>query len=175
MKIGVDVDGVLRDFMGKFIAIYRQDYPSNTTKIEDVNDWNLNKFFTETEDARQYYLDNASRIFPNAGMYPGCSDFLRQIKELGHNIIIITHQLIGTEKYTQDWLTAYNVPYDSLVFTADKTIVDADIYIDDGLHYIDAYNKAGKRAVIFDRPWNQNFAGERAYTYNDFIKLLTKG
>jgi len=53
-------------------------------------------------------------------------------------------------------------------------MVLTDVYLDDNTDNLIALSSYGHRAVCFDRPWNQDWHGERVYSYREFIELLTR-
>ena len=57
--------------------------------------------------------------------------------------------------HTVEWLTANSIPHDSLTFTRDKTVLDVDVFLDDGIHNVDALLAAGIPAYLRDQPHNR--------------------
>ena len=45
MRIGIDIDGVLRDFNKSFMGVMKKHYPE-TMLVDKLTDWQLEKHFT---------------------------------------------------------------------------------------------------------------------------------
>ena len=57
MRIGIDIDGVLRDFGKSFIGVMKKYYPE--TMLQDkITDWQLEKHFTLSKaELQEIYWD----------------------------------------------------------------------------------------------------------------------
>ena len=171
MRIGVDVDGVLRDFVGKLILQYHEDYPGH--EVLPVTDWGLNLFFPIGNAIFPYAFDHRAReIFEGADPYPGAISAMIALKERGHEIFYVTTQPRGKEVHTINWILKHNLPYDGIVITGIKNAVNCDIFIDDGPHNIKALREAGKLAVCFSQPWNRFVTGDRVKTLQEFVEIV---
>ena len=54
------------------------------------------------------------------------------------------------------WLHRHGLHFDSLTFSADKTVVSLDVMVDDKIANYDALETAGVEAWLLTRPWNQH-------------------
>ena len=171
MRIGVDIDGVLRDFVGSLRFQYRIDYPE--ANIKKVTEWGIEKFFPMGNWIYDYmYKWRPKEIFELADEYDNAVWMMRELRCAGHDIWILTTQPQGTEKYTLNWLEAKCIEYDHLVFTEKKLLVDCNIYLDDSPNQLASLGAAGKWVVAFDRPWNQKWGGLRVKTHSEFLILV---
>jgi len=87
------------------------------------------------------------------------------VKELGHDVVIITDRRFGSspevsQKNTYEWLAQHNIPYDELWFSADKTVVRTDMFVEDKIENYDALEKAGTDVYLINRAWNYIEGGD---------------
>jgi 5'(3')-deoxyribonucleotidase len=57
---------------------------------------------------------------------------------------------------TMDWFRVWEMPYDTITFAKDKTVVAVDLLLDDMPENIEASIAAGIPAVIMERTWNSD-------------------
>jgi hypothetical protein len=76
MKIGITIDGVVRDFITKFESVYDKYYPVELEEGEeplkrDIKDLDLLKWFKFTGGTKELnefmYVDSSLEIFGHAG------------------------------------------------------------------------------------------------------------
>lgn len=163
MRVGIDIDGVVYDFAASLREYLYQhhgwDEGSCTppTRWEFYEDWGLDlpSFIQMCSDGVA-----AGFVFTHGSPYPGTHDAWHRIRADGHTIHVITDRNIGhhgaSEKATRAWLDLHDLPFDSLTFTADKTVVKVDTMVDDKLANYLAMRDAGVRTWLLDRPWNQD-------------------
>lgn len=98
MKIGIDVDGVLLDYEKGMLAnaeIFDIEKCRSNGKIH------LNKYFVQdkydwTDDEKiQFINENLAEISKKSNIMPGAKYVLSKLKEMGHDLIIISTR--GTE------------------------------------------------------------------------------
>jgi 5'(3')-deoxyribonucleotidase len=68
---------------------------------------------------------------------------------------------------TVEWLDRHSIPYRDLCFLGDKPQVEADAYIDDAPHNIEALRSSGAEAVIFSQRYNSEVEGPRAAGWSE--------
>ena len=171
MRIGVDVDGVPRDFVGSLQRQYAVDFPDHV--MSPVTQWDLHHFFPIGKAIYPYAFDTrAKEIFEGADPYPGAYAAMIALKERGHEIVYVTTQPRGKEVHTINWLLKHNFPYDGLVITGIKDIANCDVYIDDGPHNVKVLQATGKEVVIYDQPWNRLSLGDRVYSLQQFLDIV---
>ncbi|MFQ5772697.1 MAG: hypothetical protein ACE5HX_19335, partial [bacterium] len=130
MRLGIDVDGVLRNFVTSLINNYKADFPGHV--IRPITDWGLEKFFPLGEAIYDYmYRIRPEEIFRYASLYKGAKTMMVDLQGDGHKLWVLTNQPRGTEKYTLDWLQEFGIPYDQICFVDQKHLIDCDIYLDD--------------------------------------------
>lgn len=174
MKIGVDVDGVLFDFVGSLRWAWSGE-EGPTDQYPEPNCWEMWDAWSMAKDAWVEATNGsiARGLFRSGWAYPGALAGIRKLHELGHEVHLITardRNRAGAD--TADWLSHHNVPYDSLTFNADKTCRRVDVFIEDNVENARAVQAAGTKVFLIHRPWN-DFAIDGdipfVYTWEDFV------
>ena len=71
-------------------------------------------------------------IFRKGEPLPGAPSALRALKTLGHGVHVVTDRAVGhcSPANTEAWLAEHHLPYDSITYTRDKTVVRTEVFID---------------------------------------------
>jgi 5'(3')-deoxyribonucleotidase len=175
-RIGIDVDGVLRDFchgLVRAIKVHHPEYLKNgydetavpTMEPESgmVTDWYLeNNFNCTKKDLQQiYWYDQAKWIMGNGRPFEENVRTLKYwMKHINKEWVCITSQKEHARHYTLSWLGKHELNFDKVVFVkgSDKWQVDVDYLIDDSPANYN-YWKDGRQDedgfILLDRPYNQ--------------------
>jgi len=140
MKIGITIDGVVRDFITKFELVYDKYYPvideetgENISIERDIKDLELYKYFKfsgdtpsqeKTELNKFMYVDASLEIFGHAGEVKLNSvEYLNQlhnlIEDMGHTPIIISKELNNSKPATLFFLSKLSCKVNSIKFVRD--------------------------------------------------------
>ena len=173
-RIGIDVDGVLRDFchgLIRAIKIHHPEYLKNgydeTSEPSmdggQITDWHLEKNFNcSKEDLQQiYWYDQAKWIMGNGRPFKENVRTLKNwIKHYNHEWVCVTSQKEHAYHYTLSWLGKHELNFEKVIMAKgkDKWQVDVDYLIDDSpMNY--KYWKDGRQDtdgfILLDRPYNQ--------------------
>ena len=175
-RIGIDVDGVLRDFCNALVTVIKKHYPeylkdefdetTEPTMEPDsgmVTDWYLeNNFNCTKKDLQQiYWYDQAKWIMGNGRPFEENVRTLKYwMKHINKEWVCITSQKEHARHYTLSWLGKHELNFDKVVFVkgSDKWQVDVDYLIDDSPANYN-YWKDGRQDedgfILLDRPYNQ--------------------
>ena len=163
ISVGFDLDGVGEDFFEvvKPLALDRGIDPERLvppTHWDFYQDWPMTDedFVDMCHEAADRY-----ELFGTTPPLPGFAESVRRVKRTGFEVVIITDRNFGTKGFnspsraaTYSWLKQYDIPYDRVVFTADKGSVDVDFMIDDKIQNYDEMTAAGVCVALLERPWN---------------------
>ena len=176
-RIGIDVDGVLRDFcqaLVRAIKTYHPEYikdeydetvvPTMEPESGMVTDWYLeNNFNCTKKDLQQiYWYDQAKWIMGNGRPFEENVRTLKNWIKHYNDIewVCVTSQKEHARHYTLSWLGKHELNFDKVVFAKgrDKWQVDVDYLIDDSpTNY--RYWKDGRQDedtfILLDKPYNQ--------------------
>ena len=175
-RIGIDVDGVLRNFCQALVSAiktYHPEYLKNgydetavpTMEPESgmVTDWYLENNFNCTKKELQqiYWYDQAKWIMGNGRPFEENVRTLKYwMKHINKEWVCITSQKEHARHYTLSWLGKHELNFDKVVFVkgSDKWQVDVDYLIDDSPANYN-YWKDGRQDedgfILLDRPYNQ--------------------
>lgn len=179
MRVGFDLDGV-----GYIFGLSVRDYLRTIgIEVEEPTDefctnWNFFEFWHMHRDEFGKHCGDGV----DAGIVFGPGDHLtrpnffeaiRRVKELGHEVIVVTHRYQGSpgkaEENTRKWLAPVMKYIDELHFGEDKTAVPTDMFVEDSLPNYDALIDKGVNAFLIDRPWNQVEGGDARNRISDVI------
>jgi 5'(3')-deoxyribonucleotidase len=73
---------------------------------------------------------------------------------------------------TVQWLDSEGIPYRDLCFLGNKPQVEADAYVDDAPHNIEALLAGGNEVIVFDQPYTRHVEGVRATTWLEVEELV---
>ncbi len=178
LNIGVDLDGVCYDF-GESLRqylVHHEGFSLDVLHYPKV--WN---FFLDWGMTTEEYLEayargvDAGYVLRQGAPHDGCIKTLEMLKADGHQLNIVTYRTVGSKaiENTMAWLQEYSIPYDTICFSKDKTVVKNDVFIEDNVENFEALESAGIRSFLMDRPWNtQKQTGFRVWDWSDFYSYL---
>lgn len=181
-RIGVDVDGVLRDFSTGVYDVINKYYPDyikdGINSRQEMTDWDLENSFNASREEihRIYREEHAESILSNGLPITENVDYLReQIKEDKHTFIAVTSQHPICCHHTLSWLGKHELGFSSVVFKKGrrKWEVEIDYLIDDSPNNHEAW-VAGRQMedgfILMDQPWNQKV--ESNYRVNNIKEAM---
>lgn len=161
LDIIIDCDGVLRDIVSKTLEIYKREVdPKSKSEYFDVDTYDMKKAMPLVNVTDFFYRSwRAEEIFTESKPYE--KDIVETLLKLQKEfrIHIASHQYKGNEQYTINWLEKYSIPYDSITFTPDKSIIKADFIVDDYPKNLESICKDSCLPILMDQPWNR-YTGE---------------
>jgi 5'-nucleotidase len=171
-KLLIDMDGVISDYYGSFLEIWKKEYPDRIViPASELKDFYMEKSYPEE------YAEDIRRITTSVGFFrymapiSGAVLALKSILADGKFDPVIcttpdTHvdgQLCWSEK--AEWIEHYLGAewLKRLIQTADKTMIRGDFLIDDKpVHW---------RRIVFDHSYNQDTSGYRLMNWFDWPRL----
>jgi 5'(3')-deoxyribonucleotidase len=180
----VDMDGILVDFMGPWLAGYNNAWDDNLT-LGQITSESIKKFVKPECGGRIYKIAQEPDFFDNLPPLPGAVEGFKALKKRGHEVLILTsplndHSARAKMAWCQRHLkirpTEVNIIYR-------KYLVSGDVLIDDSPKKVFAWkehNPHGITATI-EYPYNktiEDFVDIYASSYKDTEKaweyLLSK-
>ena len=179
--LGVDLDGVVADFIGGLRPIAAEwlgvEENSLTTEISyEFPEWNLKEF--GGYDALHRFAVKERDLFKNLPPIEGAPAVLRRLSTKGIRIRIITHRLFikwfheEAIQQTVKWLEHYGIPYWDLCFMRDKSAVGADLYLEDNPDNIKALRNDGHKTIVVVNSMNRSLPAPRAEDWVEIEKLI---
>ena len=187
--IGVDVDGVLRDFSTDLYNVIKEHYPDyikpgseNVYSVEEIRkemtDWDLEDNFDASIDEikRIYREEHAETILSKGTPIVENVDYLReQIKKDKHTFVAVTSQHPICCHHTLTWLGKQGLGFSSVVFKKGKLKwqVEVDYLIDDSPNNYHAWvygRQMEDGFILMDQPWNEKIKSD--YRVNNIKEAM---
>ncbi|MDJ0952162.1 MAG: hypothetical protein QNJ81_00655 [Acidimicrobiia bacterium] len=180
MRLGIDLDGVVTNFIKGWMLRYNLEFGTNLTE-DRVDRWDAAGELTHFDDLSDFWQwagasGHGPTVFRNLDPYPGALEALHDLAEC-HDIVILTMKPDWAAADTYAWLAEHRVPTREVHLLRDKWEVACDIYLDDSpfaLH--DLVNKRPQSIVCrFVRPWNEPIEGTTdIHSWNEFVSLVAQ-
>jgi len=167
---GIDIDGVLRDFVASCAKQYPKSFPEKEFSLENIDYdlWKHNFPFDNKEDFWYWFsVENSFSIFGTAPQIKkNVEDMNRFCKNAKHQLgiesKIVTYLIDKSIPATYHWLGRTACCIKRIVVTdsyAEK-VHFVDAMIDDNVEVLREFKKAGKIAIRYAQPWNEELAGD---------------
>jgi len=164
MRIGIDCDGILRDFTGSVQRTIEKYHPELAPQLKKPTSWDWEQwipFWTEEETEKFIFEDHVEEIFYTADAYDeALEDFPKLVewaKENGHELVLVSAQRDDCIDITDMWLNNYRFKFDEKHYTKLKHLVDVDVLIDDSPAKLGRFKKQSITKgvpICFRQDWN---------------------
>ena len=172
--IGVDVDGVLRNFVKSFNSYYNLE-----AKRKIPVDYQP-KFYDEPFAGSDVYDREISEkvwrkyqyeIFRNAEMYGGALEFVRRLSLAGEVVFITCQRSKAGRVATKEWLEEKGfLKFGGVVFACVDRWRLCDVLVDDYIVNLEEAKNGGVKVFCVKRRWNEGFP-ERL-DYNEIVEKI---
>ncbi len=177
---GVDLDGVCADYTTGFRDIVAEVKGVSIDDLPLERSWDFREWGLTPDDFNELhnYAVSERRMMASLPAFEGCADALWRLSDAGVWIRIITHRLYVNWGHaaavgdTVSWLDDNRIPYRDICFLGAKPQVEADVYIDDAPHNVEALRATGNPVIVFDQPYNTDLDGYRAHTWTEVEELV---
>ena len=178
LKIGVDIDGVISNFVKNFKIIVKEQYDIDLKENDIyVHDLYLVLGISKSE-AYNLIIKCLSQ---NLELIDGAKTGMIQLyKE--HEIFILTARPKELNGLTEKWLIKNNIPYHKLLHLDEGNKHEAglnlDVIIEDNL--VDVINLIDKTKMVllYDHPWNRTLDVKglikRVYSWDEINTVIRK-
>ncbi len=187
MTIGIDVDGVLRNFCDALTRVIREYYPQYLPDdFVEIKHWNfLNDFSCTRDDIKQIYrYDHVEEIMGNANPIYGAIEQMYDLVDWAdknkHSLVCVTSQKPDIRHHTLSWLGKYGLNFDTIYFIKGrfKWKIPVDYLIDDSPENFGNWVRGrgtDSGYILMDRPYNKNIKTKnRIYQIGDIVKHLNE-
>ena len=178
--LGVDLDGVCGDYTAAFRSVVVHETGVDEKSLPLLRSWDFSEWGMSAEDFERLHFLAVSehRILRSMPVIDDTSEILWRLSDIGIWIRVITHRLYVNWTHataiadTVEWLDRARIPYRDICFLGAKPEVEADLYIDDGPHNVEALRSSGNQVIVFDAPYNQHLDGPRAHDWLECEQLV---
>ena len=183
-RIGIDCDGVLRDFIPDLIDSIKETHPQHADKIKPVHAWEWESwlpFWTEEETEKYVFEDNYIDFFgvdcpPIKSSVEDWPKLKQWAKDNGHELILVSAQRPHCEELTDAWLQRWGFMFDEVHYTKHKWSVDVDVLIDDSPEKLDIFKDrsvAYGNSICYNQSWNQD-SQKKYMTIDRLSDIMTR-
>ena len=185
MRIGIDCDGVLRDFIPALIDSIKETHPEHADKIKTSRSWDWEDwlpFWTDAETEKYVFEDNYIDLFgidvpPIESSVEDWPKLKQWAKENGHELILVSAQRDNCEELTEEWLQRWGfIGFDEIHFTKEKWSIDVDVLIDDSPEKLDIFKDrsvAYGNSICYKQTWNQD-SQKKYMTIDRLSDIMTR-
>ncbi|MCP3934124.1 MAG: hypothetical protein GY708_01995 [Actinomycetia bacterium] len=178
--LGVDLDGVCADHTFAFRAIVAEELGVDPEDLPLQRSWGFNEWGLGEGDFERLHRIAVlqRRMFRDMPVVAGAPETLWRLSDAGIWIRIITHRLYVNWGHaiaiadTAEWLDRQRLPYRDICFLGAKPEVEADLYIDDAPHNVEALRAHGNQVIAFAQPYNTDVAGPRAESWAEVEEMV---
>ena len=162
LRVGIDIDGVLRDFVAQVCEVYFEHTLGHVDEY-DLSNWGfVQKYYIDGESLANKIWGTgelAEDVFYKAPAYTGTKTAYQQFcDDPNMQVYIVSSQPNGLEEYTDRWLKDHGFDkHYSTIYTGKKLEAPCQALIDDGSHNIKEYEENLRTGIIIDRPWNRKY------------------
>jgi len=170
----LDIDGVTLDFHRALRERYEVWFGVAVPEFQKWDD-PLELMHFETYGELWAWCDHAQvwHDLPYVPGAPGAIDFLLKA---GHSVAFVTSRGGGAAAAAEYWHVESPWRRQTQLVTDlgdSKYTVPCSVYVDDSPDVIEALEEAGKKVIVFDRPWNEHVtAGYRAQDWSEVLDWI---
>ena len=149
----IDQDDVLAEYIQGVTKAYNEKYHTNIPASECVS-WDLYRVFGEEVETVMHEPDLFRRLEP---VKNALEVFERLYRSNRFEMYIVTAANPVCVPAKMEWIKKYLpfFPTERMIFCQRKYMIKGDFLLDDGMHNIEDFKKAGGTPIIFNRPHNE--------------------
>ena len=170
-SIAFDVDWVTAKLTDKWVKYYNTIF-NDDLKIEDIKDWNIVNYVKE--EAKPYMMNilNLHKFYRDLPVCKNAEEVIAKLCE-EYDVFFVTDPFTRMSyKSKHDWLLEHfpTVPRKNIVFTGNKSVINCDFLIDDGIHNLETFKGIG---ILYDAPYNrEEDRWLRVYNWRDIERIF---
>lgn len=184
VRIGIDIDSTVGDFVTAFVAWYNKTHNTDY-EVPALDDALPMRHYipqllgvTSEQFEDDLYQAASEGLFLELPVYPGAVQAVQQLVAHDCEIVFITRRNFSgisdlMRTHTETWLSQAGFPYHELHLTSDKWLVGVDLLIEDNELIIEQMQAAGCQIVLFTAPWNKEHAHpHRFFDWNAALDVI---
>ncbi len=190
MKIGIDLDEVIADFMNALLSFYYKK-TGKLYKKEDFPEWNLWPLLGKTKEEAVKFVDefHESHSLEEVKPMGNAIESIKRLIKNNHEIFIITSRPKRFKQKAEEWLLYYIKSKIKVINAGDfhkgqavsKAEIckelDIPILLEDAPDTALECTNSGIFVILFDKPWNKKIKHKnirRVFNWTEAIKEIEK-
>ena len=173
MVLGVDIDNTLADTDAKIRQLIKLRFGISSRRRQ-ISSWSYSDSLGISQgDEKKIFWDFHKNHVSSLTLLEGAKKGLK-ILNFSYQICLITSRPFWTYFSTKKWLTNYQIKYDSLVFTKDKSKYFSSFIalIDDNGNTALNFAQSKGIALLMDRPWNYGVSHKNIIRVKNWEDIL---
>jgi 5'-nucleotidase len=177
MRVLVDMDGVIADFEGRFLEIWRAQYPEKAfIPPQARNTPYLIDQYPPEERERIQEIYYAPGFFSSLPPIPGGCEALHTLRQARIEVFICTTPFVRYQNCVGEkfgWVAQHLGPewIERIILTFDKTLVRGDYLIDD-MPVVSGAEKPSWEHILYDDPKNVAAPAKKRLTWVNWKEVL---
>jgi 5'(3')-deoxyribonucleotidase len=176
MILVFDIDGVLNNLVEKTLDLYNSRSGKNV-QISDIISYNFYDCLPREDADGIVSLFKEKSLWDSLKPLEGSQNGLKRLIKKGHQVYLATATDPINFEWKIAWLKQYFpfIPEDNVIRIIDKSLLKADILIDDCL---DNLISSSAERITLNYPWNHNelkdyaYSIRRAYSWSDINNII---
>lgn len=156
--IGLDVDGVLADFVGK-VLYYQNSVFKTNFKHSDITSYDIESIIGESNFHTALELMQNNHDAKYFNLLPYANTLVSELRKIGR-VVFTTAPCPYYRGWADDrffWLkNNFDATRSDILSISDKTLFAGHVLIDDSPHNIQSWQSINKPGFQIAQPWNNN-------------------
>ena len=173
--IGLDVDGVLADFVGK-VLYYQNSIFKTKFQQSDMTSYHIETILGESNLATILEIMENNQDVKYFDLIPGAIELVTSLRHLC-KVVFVTAPCRKYRAWSDDrkfWLKQHFLAKEKdIVSLKDKTLFNGQVLIDDANSNINEWIASGRPAIRISQPWNNNGKGLLANNLSDIPDMVS--
>lgn len=174
MRVVLDVDGVVADFVGGVLDVFNAIcYPPVTR--DQVREWEMETLLPEAYRPVFFWHCSQPGFCADLAPLPSAVAAIREMRRRGHDVVFATSPW-SSETWIPErtaWLERHFGAVE-IHHVKDKTGVHGDVFVDDKPEHVIAWHLAHPRAhaCLWDAPYNRGSNLRRLHNWPDALAMI---
>lgn len=170
MRIICDVDDVLADLLVVWLEKYNRDYDDNLI-LDNITAWDITQFVKPECGKKIFSYLSHPDLYDTVEPVPGAVEGVQALLDAGHEVIFVSAEYTDSKAA---WMVrnGFIDKPGKLIGCRDKSLVMADLIIDDNFDTISSFHGYG---ILFDRVHNREYETDvRVAGWPEVIKRVER-
>ncbi len=178
LTILVDMDDTIEQLLQAWLLRLNARYHRNVC-CEDILVWDVTQAYEGLTHDEVYNVLLEDDFWETILPIPGAAEALQRFMQAGHTIYIVTvtpYETVADKMGKLLFKYFPFIPWENVIITTNKTMLKADVLIDDGIHNLENGDYA---KILVDAPYNRYYDAEangmvRVYNWTEIEKEVNR-